>query len=86
MTTKRPTKPRPALDRHRGRPRHETTDPTRRERDHERAAARWLYAWSYDALRPTGELFAARLTPPPSFDPAQSAASRLALDAARAPT
>ena len=26
------------------------------------AAAAWLYAWSYDAVRPSGASFAARLT------------------------
>jgi hypothetical protein len=56
MTTKRPTPTTPALDR-RGRSAHDTTD-----REHEQAAAQWLYAWSYEALRPTGELLAARLT------------------------
>ena len=59
MTTKRPTPTTPALDRRRGRSAHDTT-----ERDHEQAAAQWLYAWSYEALRPTGELLAARLTTP----------------------
>ena len=68
MTTKRPTPTTPALDR-RGRSTHDTTDPTHREREHERAAAQWLYAWSYEALRPTGELLAARLTTPAVLRP-----------------
>jgi len=45
------------------------TDPARGERDHEQADARWLYAWSYDALRPTGERLAARLTAPAVLRP-----------------
>jgi len=45
------------------------TDAARGERDHEQADARWLYAWSYDALRPTGELLAARLTTPAAVRP-----------------
>jgi hypothetical protein len=85
MTTKRPIATRPAPDRRRRRSGHDTTDPAHRERDHAQADARWLYAWSYDALRPTGELLAARLTTPPAFAPAESAASRLALDAATRP-
>ena len=69
MTTKRPIPTTPAPDRRRGGQR--TTRQTRpvRERDHERADARWLYAWSYDALRPTGELLAARLTTPAILRP-----------------
>jgi len=63
MTTKRPISIKPSLDR-RGRSAHDTTDPARGEREHEQAAAQWLYAWSYEALRPTGELLAARLTTP----------------------
>ena len=66
MTTKRPTPTTPALDRHR-RSAHDTTDPAHRER--EQAAAQWLYAWSYEALRPTGELLAARLTTPAVLRP-----------------
>jgi hypothetical protein len=62
MTTKRPIAAGPAPDRRRRRSGHDTTDSADRERDHEQADARWLYAWSYDALRPTGELLAARLT------------------------
>ena len=69
MTTKRPIPTTPALDRRRRRSAHDTTDPTRREREHERAAAQWLYAWSYEALRPTGELLAARLTTPAVLRP-----------------
>jgi hypothetical protein len=66
MTTKRPIPTTPALDRRRGRSAHDTTDPTQaeREHEHEQAAAQWLYAWSYETLRPTGELLAARLTTP----------------------
>jgi len=85
MTTKRPIATRPAPDRRPRRSAHDPTDPRPSERDHEQADARWLYAWSYDALRPTGELLAARLTTPPPSDPAESAASRLALDAATPP-
>ena len=43
--------------------RHDTTDRARGERDHEQADARWLYVWSYDALRPTGELLPPRAWP-----------------------
>jgi len=63
MTTKRPTPTTPALDRPRGQSAHDTTDPSLGEREQEQAA-QWLYAWSYEALRPTGELLAARLTTP----------------------
>ncbi|MGZ6639851.1 MAG: hypothetical protein ACXVII_44435 [Solirubrobacteraceae bacterium] len=69
MTTKRPVPTTPAPDRRRGRSAHDATDPARAERDHDRADARWLYAWSYDALRPTGELLAARLTTPAILRP-----------------
>jgi hypothetical protein len=69
MTTKRPIPTTPALDRRRGRSGHDTTDPARGERDHERADAQWLYAWSYEALRPTGELLAARVTTPAVLRP-----------------
>jgi hypothetical protein len=72
MTTKRPIATRPAPDRRRRRSLHDTTDPAHGERDHEQADARWLYAWSYDALRPTGELLAARLTTPRRPSPRQS--------------
>ena len=65
MTTKRPTPTTPALDRRHGRSAQDTTD----ERERERAAAQWLYAWSYEALRPTGELLAARLTTPAVLRP-----------------
>ena len=69
MTTKRPTPTTPALDRPRGQSAHDTTDPFLGEREQEHAAARWLYAWSYEALRPTGELLAARLTTPAVLRP-----------------
>ena len=69
MTTKRPIATTPAPDRRRQRSGHDTTDPARGERDHEQADARWLYAWSHDALRPTGELLAARLTTPAALRP-----------------
>jgi hypothetical protein len=69
MTTKRPIATNPAPDRRRRRAGHDTTDPARGERDHEQADALWLYAWSYDALRPTGELLAARLTTPAVLRP-----------------
>jgi hypothetical protein len=69
MTTKRPIATRPAPDRRQRRSGHDTTDPAHREREHEQADARWLYAWSYDALRPTGELLAARLTTPAALRP-----------------
>ena len=69
MTTKRPIEPRPAFDRRRERSGHDTTDPARGEHDHEQADALWLYAWSYEALRPTGELLAARLTTPTVLRP-----------------
>ena len=69
MTTKRPIATRPAPNHRRRRSRHDPTEPARRERDHEQADARWLYAWSHDALRPTGELLAARLTTPAALRP-----------------
>jgi hypothetical protein len=67
MTTDRPTAIRPAVDRRRSRSEPDATDPARGER--ERAAALWLYAWSYEALRPTGELLAARLATPAVLRP-----------------
>ena len=67
MTTKRPTAIRP--DRRSSLSELDATDPPSGERDHEQAAALWLYAWSYDALRPTGELLAARLTTPAVLRP-----------------
>ena len=70
MTTKRPIAITPASDRRRRRSGHDTTDPAR-ERDREQADARWLYAWSYDALRPTGERLAARLTAPAVLRPSK---------------
>ena len=70
MTTKRPIPTTPALDRPRERSTHDTTG----EREHERAAAQWLYAWSYEALRPTGELLAARLTTPAVLRPGRVSA------------
>jgi hypothetical protein len=67
MTTKRPIAIRPALALLSG---PDSTDPARAaEREHERAAAVWLYAWSYDALRPTGELLAASVTTPAVLRP-----------------
>jgi hypothetical protein len=69
MTTKRPTAIRPALERRRSPSGPDATDPAGGERDHEQAAALWLYEWSYEALRPTGELLAARLTAPPVLRP-----------------
>ena len=70
MTTKRPIATRPAPDRRQRRSGHDTTNPAR-ERDHEQADARWLYEWSYDALRPTGERLAARLTAPAVLRPSK---------------
>jgi hypothetical protein len=75
MTTKRPIATTPASDRRRRRSGHDTTNPAR-ERDHEQADARWLYAWSHDALRPTGELLAARLTAPPVLRPGKAGRTR----------
>jgi hypothetical protein len=69
MTTKRPISTRPALDHRPSRSRPDATDPARAEHDQERAAALWLYRWSYDALRPTGELLAARVTTPAVLRP-----------------
>ena len=69
MTTKRPIATRPAPDRRPRRSAHDPTDPAHGERDHEQADAQWLYAWSHDALRPTGELLAARLTTPAALRP-----------------
>jgi hypothetical protein len=64
MTPKRPIAVRPGLERPRSLIRSDTSDPARGEQDDEHAAALWLYAWSHDALRPTGELLARRLTAP----------------------
>jgi hypothetical protein len=61
MSAKRPVAARPVLVYSRPVPRRDATDPAGGQRDDERAAL-WLYAWSHDALRPTGELLAARLT------------------------
>ena len=69
MTTKRPTAIRPARDRRPAPPVPDATDPARGELDDELAAAVWLHAWSHDALRPTGELLAARLSTPPVLRP-----------------
>ena len=64
MNAKRPGTKRPALGRRRSLPRRDATDQAGDQRDHERDDALWLYAWSHDALRPTGELLAARVTSP----------------------
>jgi hypothetical protein len=73
MTTRRPIATRPPLDRRRLLSGPDAPDPAGDERDHDRAAARWLYEWSYDALRPTGELLAARLTSPAVLRPGSRA-------------
>ena len=70
MTIKRPTPRTPALDRLGERSAHDTSG----EREQERAAAQWLYAWSHEALRPTGELLAARLTTPAVVRPGRVSA------------
>jgi hypothetical protein len=75
MTTKRPIATTPAPDRRRRRSGHDTTDPAG-ERDDEQADARWLYAWSYNALRPTGERLAARLTTPAVLRPGKVGRAR----------
>lgn len=62
MNAKRPGAKRPALGRRRSPSRRDPTDPAGGQRDHERDDAAWLYAWSHDALRPTGEQLAARVT------------------------
>ncbi len=62
MSAKRPGAVRPALGRRRSLSRRAATDRAGSQRDDERDAAVWLYAWSHDALRPTGELLATRLT------------------------
>lgn len=64
MSTTRPTAVRPAIDRRRLLPSCDSLESAGQARDQERAAALWLYAWSYEALRPTGELLAARLAAP----------------------
>jgi hypothetical protein len=70
MTPRRPTGiSSRGLDRRRSLTGPDATDLARGERDHEPADARWLYAWSYDALQPTGELLARRLTTPARFRP-----------------
>jgi hypothetical protein len=73
MSPKRPAAVRPALDRSRSLL---TPDPADGQHDHERDAALWLYAWSHDALRPTGELLAARLTTRAVIRPGRSSARR----------
>jgi hypothetical protein len=64
MTPKRPIAVGPSRDCRRSLVRPDTSDPARGEQDDEYAAALWLYAWSHDAMRPTGELLARRLTAP----------------------
>ena len=61
MSAKRPGEVRPALGRRRSLPRRDVTDPAGGQRDDEQAVV-WLYVWSHAALRPTGELLAARVT------------------------
>jgi hypothetical protein len=74
MTPKRPTGVSSrGLDRRRSLTGPDATDLARAERDHERADAQWLYAWSYDALRPTGELLASRITSPAVLRPGSKA-------------
>ena len=60
MSAKRPPA-RPVLVYSRPVSRCAATDAAGAQREDERAAL-WLYAWSHDALRPTGEPLAARLT------------------------
>jgi hypothetical protein len=55
-----PPRPEPAQTRA---PTH-TTRPARGDRLNEVADAEWLYAWSLQNLRPTGESVAPRVTPP----------------------
>lgn len=62
MSAKRPGAVRPALGRRRSLSSRDRTDPAGAQRDDEHDDAVWLYAWSHDALRPTGELLAARVT------------------------
>ncbi len=62
MSEKRPGAVRPALGRRRSLSPRDRTDPAGGQRDDERDDAVWLYAWSHDALQPTGELLAARVT------------------------
>jgi len=69
MTTKRPIAVRPALQRRRSLPGPVAPGRACDERDQEQAAALWLYAWSYDALRPTGDLLVARLARPAGLLP-----------------
>ena len=66
MTAKRPIAIRPAVALISG---PDVIDPARVDREHEQTAVAWLYAWSYDALRPTGELLAARLSTPSVLRP-----------------
>jgi len=68
-TTVRQIAIRPAVERRRSPPRPDATDAPGGERDREQAAALWLYAWSHEALRPTGELLAERLTTPTALRP-----------------
>jgi hypothetical protein len=41
------------------------------QREHDRADAVWLYEWSHAALRPTGDLLAARVTSPAVLRPSR---------------
>jgi hypothetical protein len=68
MSAKGPGK-RPALGRCRSLSRRNARDADAGQRDNERDAALWLYAWSHDALHPTGDLLAARLTSPAVIRP-----------------
>ena len=83
MSAKRPGAVRPALGRRRSLSPRDATDPAGGQRDDERAAV-WLYAWSHAALRPTGELLAARVTSRAIVRPGrESPGSRLAAAAGR---
>jgi hypothetical protein len=79
MTPRRPTGVSSrGLDRRRSLTGPDATGVARGERDHERADARWLYAWSYNALRPTGELLARRVTTPALLQPGRRLGCHLA--------
>jgi len=71
MSPTRPIAVRPAIDRRRLLSWRDALEPVGNARDQEQAAAAWLYAWSYEALRPTGELLAERLARPVVVRPAR---------------
>jgi hypothetical protein len=64
MSTKRPVAVRGVLKHNGSLASLRRADPTPADREDERSAAAWLYHWSYEQLRPSGEVLAARVTRP----------------------